>query len=301
MYGFSFADVFYANGDTLPKWSDGSPDVTRISPDYFSTIGLPLLRGRRFTPSDARAGHVAVVNETLARNAWPGQDALGQCLRVDRPTAPCLTVVGIVGDARRAEVVEKPVRQVYLPATSSGDNAATVVIVRVPPERAASVDLAARRTVPALFPGAEAQVLEMAEILAPQYRPWELGATLFTVFGLLALVVAAVGVFSTLSHDIGQRRHELGVRAALGATARDMITLVIGNGLRVIAIGAVIGCTLALAGGRLVASLLYGVAPSDPRVLILVMLTLIAVGVAATVVPAWRASRVDPMEALRAE
>jgi predicted permease len=301
MYGFSFANVFYANGDTLPKWTDGSPDVTRVSTEFFATIGLPLLRGRDFTASDARAGHVAIINETLARNAWPGQDPLGQCIRVDQPTAPCLTVIGLVGDARRADVVEKPVRQVYLPARSSGNDAATVVIVRVPPERAGSVALTARREVPVLFPGAEAEVLEIANILAPQYRPWELGATLFSVFGLLALIVAAVGVFSTLSHDIGQRRHELGVRAALGATARDLVTLVLGSGLRVIAVGAVIGCALALAGGRLVASLLYGVTPSDLPILILVMVTLIVVGVAAAVVPAWRASRIDPIEALRAE
>jgi predicted permease len=301
MYGFSFADVFYADGDTLPKWTDGSPDVTHVSPEYFATIGLPLLRGRGLTPSDSKSGNVAVVNETLARNAWPHGDALGQCLRVDKRTAPCLTIVGIVADARRDALLEKPVRQVYLPAPESGDEAPGYVIVRVPPDRAGSVDLAARHAVAQLFPGANAQVLKMAEVLAPQYRPWELGAILFTVLGLLALVIAAVGVFSTLSHDIGQRRHELGVRAALGATVMDTVRLVIGSGVRVVALGAIIGCALAVAGGRLIASLLYGVAPSDPRLLSLVTLVLLAVAIAAAAIPAWRASRADPMEPLRAD
>jgi hypothetical protein len=300
-YGFGFAPVFYASGDSFPKWTDGVPGLTRVSPEYFATIGLPLLRGRDFTASEAAAGSVAIVNETLARSAWPHRDAIGQCLRVEKPSAPCLTVVGIVADARRAEVLEHPVRQLYLPAPRTGDTAATVVMVRVPPERAASVEIAARRAVAAIFPGAEARVIKLAEIVAPQYRPWELGATLFTVFGVLALIVSAVGVFSALSHDVGQRRHELGVRAALGATMRDIVKLVIGSAVRVVIFGTLIGAALALAGGRLIASLLYGVAPSDPAVLTLVLLVLLAVGIIAAAIPAWRASRADPMDALRAE
>jgi ABC-type antimicrobial peptide transport system permease subunit len=174
-------------------------------------------------------------------------------------------------------------------------------MVRVPPERAGSVELAARRAVATIFPGAEPRVIKIAELLAPQYRPWELGATLFTVFGVLALVVAAVGVFSALSHDVGQRRHELGVRAALGATMHDIVRLLIGSGVRVVIVGTIVGAVLALAGGRVVASLLYGVSPSDPVVLTLVVLVLLAVAIAASAIPAWRASRADPMDALRAE
>jgi putative ABC transport system permease protein len=300
MYGFSFAAIFYANGDSLPKWTDGVPGVTHVSPDYFATIGLPLLRGRGFTAGDAKTGNVAVVNQTFARNAWPHDEAIGQCVRVNGPTKPCLTIIGIVGDARRDELLEKPVRQLYEPSTSA-DGAAGWVIVRVPPNRAGGVDLAARRAVTTLFPGADATVIKMADLLAPRYRPWELGAILFTVFGLLALVVAAMGVFSALSHDVSQRRHELGVRAALGATIKDIVMLVIGSGVRVVAIGAVAGCALAIAGGRLVASLLYGVTPSDPMLLSLVTVVLLGVAMAAAAIPAWRASRADPMDALRSD
>jgi ABC-type antimicrobial peptide transport system permease subunit len=108
-------------------------------------------------------------------------------------------------------------------------------------------------------------------------------------------------VFSTLSHEVGQRRHELGVRVALGASGRDVIRLVLGDGMRVVVGGAAIGCVLALAGGRLVASLLYGVAPRDPAALILVSAVLIAVAAVASALPAWRASHADPLEALRAD
>jgi hypothetical protein len=301
MYGFGFAPVFYANGDTLPKWTDGVPGLTRVSPGFFATIGLPLLRGRDFTLADSKAGGVAVVNETLAHSAWPHTDALGQCIRIEKPGERCLTIIGLVGDARRAELLESPVRQVYVPASATGELAASYVLIRVPPARAGSVELAARRAVTTLFPGADARVIRMAELLAPQYRPWELGAILFTVFGLLALVVAAVGVFSALSHDVGRRRHELGVRAALGATISDIVKLVVARGLRMVATGAIIGGGLAILAGRLVASLLYGVAPSDPTALSLVTVILLAAAMAAAAIPAWRASRADPMDALRAD
>jgi ABC-type antimicrobial peptide transport system permease subunit len=175
------------------------------------------------------------------------------------------------------------------------------VIVRVAPEQAARVELVARNEVTRIFPGGEARVLRMANVLAPQYRPWELGATLFSIFGLLALIVAAVGIFSTLSHDVSQRRHEMGVRAALGASLGDIVRLVVGHGLRVTIVGVVSGVALAIAGGRLVASLLYGVAPRDPTVLVLVTLLVMVVAGVASALPAWRASRVDPLEALRAE
>jgi ABC-type antimicrobial peptide transport system permease subunit len=141
----------------------------------------------------------------------------------------------------------------------------------------------------------------MAEVLAPQLRPWRLGATLFSLLGGLALAVAAVGVYSMVAHAAGQRRHEFGVRIALGARAGTVLALVLGEGVRTVAAGVVLGAALALAAGRLVASLLYGVSPRDPAVLAAVAGTLVAAAVVASLVPAWRASRVDPVEALRTE
>lgn len=302
MYGFSFSTVLYANGDTLPRWSDGVPNVTAVSPDYFATIGLPLVLGRNFVAGDARDGSVVIVNRTLARTSWPHGEAIGQCVRIDKPSAPCLRVIGVVEDARRASIIEdKPVRQVYLPATRTGEHSAAYVIVRVPPEQAGHVEIVAGQEVQRTLPNAEAEVVRMADLLAPQYRPWKLGASLFSVFGLLALVVAAIGVFSTLSHEVGQRRHEMGVRAALGASLGNIIGLVLGRGIRVVLTGAMLGVLLALIIGRLVASLLYGVRPNDPPVFLVVSAMLITVAALASVLPAWRASRADPLDALRAD
>ena len=300
MYEIDISTLYYANGDSLPQWTDGAPTVIGVSPEFFTTTGLRLVRGRAFTASDIGPGNIAVVNETLARSAWPRDEAIGKCLRLGK-AGRCVTIVGIVKDARRVQLIELPVRQMYIAMPTSGDYSAASIVVRVPPNRAAGLEPAARREIAAAFPGAEPQIRRMADILAPQYRPWELGATLFSIFGILALLVAAVGVFSTLSQDISQRRHELGVRLALGARARDVLQLVVGDGVRVVIVGAAAGAVLALAMGPLIASLLYGVAPRDAGALATVVVTLLVVATIASALPAWQASRTDPLEALRAD
>jgi ABC-type antimicrobial peptide transport system permease subunit len=134
-----------------------------------------------------------------------------------------------------------------------------------------------------------------------QVRPWRLGASFFGAFGTLALLLAAVGLYGVISYMVTQRTHEMGVRVALGAQARDVARLVVREGVGVTAVGTVIGLAAALAGGRFVESLLYEVSPRDPLVLAVVAVTLLSIAVAATLVPAWRAMRVDPVVALRAE
>ncbi len=141
----------------------------------------------------------------------------------------------------------------------------------------------------------------MTDHLAPQYRQWRLGAGLFTALGLLALVVAAFGIYSALAYAFSQRTHEIGVRMALGARAADVLEMVLAEGLRLVVIGVVVGCALALAAGRLVASLLYDTSPHDPLVMAAVALVLLATAAAAALLPAWRAARVDPVGALRSE
>jgi ABC-type antimicrobial peptide transport system permease subunit len=141
----------------------------------------------------------------------------------------------------------------------------------------------------------------MAERLVEEYRPWKVGAGLFITLGSLALVVATIGVYSVLAYTLSQRTKELGVRMALGATASDMRRLVVVEGLRPVAIGAGVGIVLALVLGRLVASLLYGVSSRDPMTLVVSVAVLIGSGLLAGLLPAWRASRVDPVVALRSE
>jgi ABC-type antimicrobial peptide transport system permease subunit len=132
-------------------------------------------------------------------------------------------------------------------------------------------------------------------------RPWRLGATLFSVFGCLALLVAILGIYSTISYGVSQRWHEFGVRLALGARGAQVVRLVVGEGLRLLLAGVMVGVILSLAAARLIASMLYGVRPSDPASLAIVITALIGIGVLAALVPAWRAARVDPVTALRAE
>jgi ABC-type antimicrobial peptide transport system permease subunit len=137
--------------------------------------------------------------------------------------------------------------------------------------------------------------------MEPEYRPWKLGATLFTLFGLLAAVVAAIGVYSSVSYAVSQRMHEYGVRVALGATWERIVRDVIGSGLRTVLVGVAAGLLLALASGRLIASLMYGVSPSDPLAMFVAAGSLMVVATLACLTPAWRAGRSDPVSALRSD
>jgi ABC-type antimicrobial peptide transport system permease subunit len=151
------------------------------------------------------------------------------------------------------------------------------------------------------FPGAKVSTNTMAAQMEPEYRPWQLGATLFTLFGLLALLVASIGVYSSVSYAVSQRTHEFGVRVALGATWNRIVREVVGSGLRTVLLGVVAGVLIALASGRLIASLMYGVSPSDPTAMLVASFSLIVVATLACVTPAWRAGRSDPVSALRSD
>jgi hypothetical protein len=244
-----------------------------------------------------------IVNDAMARTYWPGEDALGQCIQFQTRGNPCYTVVGIAANARRWGIIEEAKMLYYFPlgqAPGEGHQASTLV-VRTPPARAAAVGEMVRRQLRESFPGGEPYLYPMAEILAPQLRPWRLGAALFSALGGLALLVAAVGIYSVVAYTFSQRTHELGVRIALGARTSNVLRLVVAEGLRMVLIGIAAGVALALGAGKLVASLLYGVSPRDPLVIALVALTLVAVGILACLLPAWRAARVDPVVALRSE
>lgn len=304
MQGFSFV-TFYSGADSTGSFGRNVPTMSAVSPTFFQAAGIRVMRGRSFTGSDAASAPAeVVVNDAMARLLWPGRDALGQCMRFEKHENPCYTVVGVVESVRRDRVIEaEPAPQFYLPLgnmPTPGWNGRTIV-VRARPDAVAAAAAELRLALQRAFPAAEATVTPMTENLEPEYRPWRLGATLFTALGLLALVVALVGIYSTVSYGVTQRTHEFGVRIALGARIGDVLRQVVGEGVRTVAIGVALGIALALAAGRLVAALLYGIAPSDPVVLGLVAGTLLAVAALAAVVPAWRASRVDPITALRTE
>jgi putative ABC transport system permease protein len=287
----------------LPK---GQPDPTyfAVSPEYFSTTGVRVVRGTGFPNVHGTATPRAVViNQAMAQEVWPGENPIGRCMRFGERDAACYTIIGIVENARRNQIIEEAKPQYYVPfdnppARSYMD---PTLIVRSTPARASTVGAEVRAMLKQTWPTGIPNIKRMSDQLEPQYRPWKLGATLFSTFGLLALIVAAIGIYSTVSYGVTQRTHEFGVRLALGARIGDVLRLVIGEGMRTVAIGVAIGIALALAAGRLIVTLLYGIEPSNAFVIAGVSIVLLGVAIIAALAPAWRAARVDPVNALRTE
>lgn len=265
-----------------------------VTPGYFTTVGQRLIAGRDFAKGDPK---LLIVGESMAKGYWPGESAVGKCLVVD--PGQCHTVIGVVEDTHyRTMVDDKPIASLYM----NSDYEMTAALLRAEPKAHPRITQIAREEVRRIVPRAAfVSVRPMTEVLARELQPWKLGATLFTVMGVLALVVAAVGVYSVMAYATSQRANEMGIRIALGAQLADIARLVIGEGLRTVAIGIVVGIVLAIAAGKLVASLLYGISPSDPVVLVGAALVLAAVGIAASVIPALRAARIDPISSLRAD
>jgi predicted permease len=300
--GMQFKDFYLPGRDSLPRVP--LTTTTPVSADYFRAAGIRVLGGRGFLASDGPGTPlVIVVSQTFARRFWPGRNAVGQCVIIDKRDGPCREVIGIVSDVHMHDIVEDETPlQMYLPKAQEDDPNSGVVIVRARPEAIAGLIPLIRKTTIATYGDwALPRVHAMREYLDAQLRPWRLGAILFSVAGFLALVVSLVGIYSTISYTFGQRTHEIGVRVALGARAMNVVRLVVGDGVRVVLVGVVIGVMLALVAGRLVASMLYQTSPRDPVVLLIVSLSLLLVAVAACLVPAWRALHVDPAIALRAE
>lgn len=304
MRGFSFV-TFFSGADSTGSFPTNAPTMSAVSPSFFRAAGIRVLRGPGFTGGDVDGAPAEViVNDATARLLWPGREAIGQCMRFVKRENSCYTVVGVVESVRQDRVIEEePAPQFYLPLgnmPTPGWNGRTIVVrARTNATAAAAAEL--RSALRQAFPAAEATVTPMTENLEPEYRPWRLGATLFTASGLLALLVALVGIYSTVSYGVSQRTHEFGVRVALGARVGDVVRQVVGEGVRTVAVGVALGAVLAIAAGRLIAALLYGIAPSDPAVLGLVSATLLVVAALAALLPAWRAARVDPVTALRSE
>jgi predicted permease len=288
--------------DSIPRLPGGGPYVQAVTSDYFETVGTGLVSGRTFTTED-RAGSepVAIVSETMARTLWPGADPIGECMHIGSEEPPCSRIVGVVRDTRRDALVEDPAMQYYVPFGQERGFGGTIVLVR--PRGDPRTAISAMRTeLRAVDPTLGfIDVARLQERIDPQVRPWRLGATMFGIFGALALLVAAVGLYSVMSYTAAQRNHEMGVRMALGAETTDILRLILRAGLWTAGAGVAIGAVLALAASRYVEPLLFETSPRDGGVFGSVAVSLVAVAVVASLVPAWRATRVDPVVALRAE
>jgi putative ABC transport system permease protein len=292
-------DLHVAGIDSVERL--GEFDLNAVSADYFTTMGTRLLRGRGITEQDvAGAEPVMVVSDAMGKVLWPRGDPIGQCVRVGADTAPCTAVVGIAENIKSRDLAGEAEFFYYLSSRQMNPEMGGLFVRTA--ERGGAAPETVRRRLQSLMPGAAyVTVTPLAEVLGRETESWRLGATLFTVFGALALVLAAVGLYSVIAYSVAQRTHELGVRVALGAEVRDLVRLVLRQGMGLALVGVVLGGVIALVVGRWVKPLLFDERASDPLVFGAVAGVLLAVAALASLIPARRAGRVDPIQALRAE
>ena len=279
------------------------PFFYAASGQYFETVGLRIVRGRALTDEDDRTkAAVAVLSQSLARAAFGSEDVLGRCIYVESEEKLCTRVVGVVEDALPTIKASEPNLNLYFPIHHPADEGAQggTVVVRTRGTGQAIEEI--RSIARTAAPGIRlASVSRLSGFLEPEMRPWRLGAVLLTAFGILALLVASAGVYSLLSFDVVQRRYELGVRAAIGANATQLVRHATARSLAMVAGGAVTGLLLSALAARAGAQLLFGVSPTEISVYAVVALVLGLVAICAAAVPALRAARLQPRIALQSE
>ncbi len=288
--------------DSLPQVSSGGPYLNAISGDYFATLGTRIIEGRPITDRDVETdSRVAVLSEPMARAYWPGESGVGRCVVVGDDST-CTTVVGVAEHGRERLSGDEPRFLIYLPASARWEAPYYVLLARSRGGPVASLVRPIRQAAQSVsrdLPYVDVQPL--TSLMASQLRPWKLGAQLFALFGGIAATIAALGLYSAISYSVTRRRHEIGVRRALGAQIADVVRLVLGQGVRATLVGIAVGLVAAIASARFIRDLLFETSPRNPVVFAAVAVTMLVVAIAATLIPAWRASRVDPVTALRAD
>lgn len=296
-------DLSVPGVDSLPKVKTGGPYVDAVSPDYFITLGIPIVQGRGFSAEDhAGSTRVTVVGETMARLIWPDQNPLGKCMKIGGDTMPCSEVIGVAREVRRNSFVAGERMQYYIPmAQYPGVTNPSAIFLRgqgdpiglMGPVRAAMAQIAPDLRWVNLEP--------MQSLVDPEFRSWRLGATLFTAFGALALLVSAIGLYSLLSYGVASRTQEIGVRSALGARPAGIMALVARDGLTLVVAGLGVGLVVALATAGAMRPLLFATSPLEPSVYLTVTAVLLFIAGVAGALPAWRATRVSPIRALKGD
>jgi hypothetical protein len=310
-FGTSTVDLFVPGMDSVQRF--GRFNYQTSSPDLFKVLGTRIIRGRPLNQWDREdSPPVTVVSESMSRVLWPGLDPIGQCLQVGDETAPCTTVVGVAEDAVQSSITDSERFLYYLsdaqplwdPVTRrvSGLRPGNRILLRMsgsnPTAYAERVRLALQRMMPGQ---AYVTVSPLEDLVNTQRRSWQLGATMFVAFGVLALLVAAVGLYGVIGYNVAQRMHELGVRIALGAQSRDIAKLVVGQGIYFAAAGVVVGLGVAFVAARWIQPLLFHESATDPFIYTGVGAMIVVVALIASAIPAMRATRADPNTALRSD
>ena len=292
--------IFPAEATPAPNDAGLKTDVNAVSPSYFETLGMQVVAGRPFTAADRDGSPgVAIVNDAVVEKLWPGTNAIGKRFRIGRGKE-VLEVVGVVRTARYRSLVEPPRPFFYRPFAQAYQPSMTLHIrttgdpyAVVPSVRRALDDL--DRDLPL------SRVQTLAKRLDGSIGPQRTAATLVGLYGLLALLLAAVGLYGSMAYSVSRRTREMGVRMALGARANEVLRHVLAQAFRIAVVGTVIGLVAAVVATRYLRALLFGVEPTDPATLVTVILVLVAASIAAAYLPARRATRVDPVVALRSD
>jgi predicted permease len=274
-----------------------------ITPSYFDTLRIPVLRGRAFTDADnEKAPAVAIINQTMAKQFWSGENVLGKRFSIKGPAGPFIEVVGVVQDGKYKSVVEDatpfyylPLRQIYV------DFRIVHVRTSLPPEKLhRDIESSVHGLSPDI-PVKEMQTMLQALQGINGFFFFRFGAQLTGTMALLGLILAVVGVYSVVSYAAVQRTHEIGIRMALGAAPQDILRMVLRQSVVIVGVGLAAGLAVAFAGTRAIASFIVGVRPTDAVTFVTVVMLLAVIALIACWIPARRATRVNPLVALRYE
>src|SRR5882724_3381292 len=302
------------NGDSMSIAVEGIPDpppaqwpdviYRAIGPGYFATMGIPMVRGRDFTEQDiGDSKDVVVISEKTAQHFWPGQDPIGKRLKPGSSTSntPWREVIGIVKDVRQNEFIAEPKMQMYFVHRQLKELAANSIVVRTSVEPM-SLATSVRNAIWAVDKDQPvANIDTMDHIVSEAIARQRFSMLLLGIFAGLALVLAAVGIYGVMSYSVAQRRHEIGIRIALGAQRADVLRLTMKQGLKLVGLGLLIGLASAFVLTRVMASLLFGISATDPATFASICVVMVGVAALANYIPALRATKVDPIVALRSQ
>jgi predicted permease len=301
---YSQGSSIYFEGQILDQ-SNRAPTggYNIVDPNYFSTMRMPIVAGRAFTDADTNSSQpVAVINQSMAKAIWPNQDPIGHKFSYKDEKGPFVTVVGVVRNARVSDLLHEPRNYFYIPQAQDY-NATHVLQLRttVPPETLINAVESQIQQLDPNLPVFDVMSMDRSLMGANGFFIFKMGAALAGTLGALGLLLAIVGVYGVVSYQAARRTHEIGVRMALGAKPSHVFILVLRQAAILVGAGIPIGLVAALAATKLLASLLVGVTSYDPRTFATVALLLAASAFLACYIPAHRAMRIDPMEALRYE